>query len=146
MATTATRGIGTAKAGTWSPARVYLVATGLFLIGAAAAGFGVSTSFPTTAEAARAAEDAHIYGIFETNGWHNLSSGFSGVISLAFAARPRWARTGAFVKATLYALVTISIAIWGAETFLLASNAADQVVHASLAVAGLGAALATPRS
>ena len=143
---TAARGIDRPRAGTWSPARVYLVATGILLIGAAIAGFGVSTSFPTSAEAVRSADHGHIYGIFETNGWHNLSTLVSGTISLAFAARPRWARTGALVKATLYAVVTISIAIWGPEPFLIASNGADQVVHGSLAVAGYAAALGTRSS
>jgi hypothetical protein len=141
MATTAAHGITR----TWSPARVYLVATGVFLIGAAVAGFGVSNSFPTSPEAAHSAETGHIYGIFETNGWHNLSTLVSGTISLAFALRPSWARTGAFVKGTLYATVTISIAVWGPETFLIASNTADQVVHGSLAVTAFAAAFATPR-
>lgn len=141
MATSAAR---TSRA-TWSPARVYLVVSGTFLVAAAVTGFGYSTSFPSSAEAVREAHNPHIYGIFETNGWHNLSSLVSGTISLAFALRPQWARTGAFVKGTLYSVVTIAIALVGPETFLLASNGADQVVHASLAVAGLAAAAATPR-
>jgi hypothetical protein len=91
MASTATRG-GVAA---WSPARVYLVTTGTLLVAAALTGFTYSTSFPTSAEAVRAADDPHVYGIFETNGWHNLSSLVSGLISLSFALRPEWARTGA---------------------------------------------------
>ena len=146
MATTAARGAGTSRATEWSPARVYLVATGIFLIVAAAVGFSLTTSFPQDAEAVHSAGSAHIFGIFETNGWHNLSTLISGTISLAFALRPGWARTGAFAKAALYATVTVSIAIWGPEPFLIVSNAADQIVHGSLAVAGFGAALATPRA
>jgi hypothetical protein len=142
MATTARRGIDTR---TWSPARVYLVVTGIFLAGAALTGFGVNASFPTSAEAALSASTGHIYGIFETNGWHNVSTLVSGLVSLAFATRPSWARTGAFVKATLYTSVTVAVAVWGPETFLIASNAADQVVHGSLAAAGFAAGLATPR-
>jgi hypothetical protein len=130
---------------TWSPARVYLVVSGVFLVGAALTGFGLSTSFPTSANAVHSADNPHIYGIFETNGWHNLGALISGAISLAFAVRPEWARTGAFVKGSMYAVVTLSIALWGPETFLLASNTADQIVHGSLAVAGLAAAGATPR-
>ena len=138
----------TAERGTteWSPARVYLVATGSFLIFAAAVGFSLSTSFPSTAESVHDAGSAHIFGIFETNGWHNLSTLISGAISLAFALRPGWARLGAFVKGTLYATVTVSVAIWGPETFLIVSNTADQIVHGSLAVAGFAAAKATPRA
>lgn len=142
MATTASRSRST----TWSPARVYLVVSGIFLVGAALTGFGYSTSFPSSAEAVRSAHNPHIYGIFETNGWHNLTSLVSGLVSLSFALRPEWARTGALVKGSLYTVVTISIAVWGADTFLIASNAADQVVHASLAVAGFAAALATRRA
>ncbi len=142
MATTAAR----SRAGAWSAARVYLVVSGIFLVGAAVAGFGYSTSFPSSAGAVRAAVDPHIYGIFETNGWHNLTALVSGVISLSFALRPEWARTGAFVKGSLYSVVTIAIALWGPETFLIASNAADQVVHATLAASGLAAGFLTPRS
>ena len=139
MATTA----GRARSATWTPARIYLVVSGIFLVGAALTGFGYSTSFPSSADAVRSAHNPHIYGIFETNGWHNLTSLVSGLVSRSFALRPEWARTGALVKGSLYTVVTISIAIWGPETFLLASNAADQVVHASLAVAGLAAWRAT---
>lgn len=141
MATTAGRAAGR----NWSPARVYLVVTGLLLVGGAIAGFRLGNSFPTTADAAHSVENPHIYGIFETNGWHNVSTLVSGTISLAFALRPRWARTGALAKGTLYAAVTISIAVWGPETFLLASNTADQIVHGSLAVTAFAAAAATPR-
>lgn len=134
---TATRTVAT-----WSPARIYLVATGILLIGAGLVGFGLSTSFPSSAEAAHSADNPHIYGIFETNGWHNLTTLISGAISLSFALRPEWARTGAFVKGTLYATVTITIALWGPG--VVASNDADQVVHGSLAVAAFAAAFATP--
>lgn len=142
MATAATRGTTT----TWSPARVYLVASGVFLAAAALGGFALSTSFPSSSGAVHAADNPHIFGIFETNGWHNLAALISGTVSLSFALRPEWARTGAFVKGSMYTLVTTSIAIWGPETFLIASNTADQIVHGSLAVAGLATAFATPRA
>ena len=130
----------------WSPARIYLVLSGVLLVSAALSGFAISTSFPSSAEGVHSADNPHLYGIFETNGWHNLGSLISGTISLTFALRPEWARTGAFVKGTMYTLVTTSIAIWGPEVFLLASNTADQIVHGSLAVTGLAAALATKRA
>lgn len=144
MATTAERGIEAVRTTAWSPARIYLVVSGVFLVVAAAVGFSLSTAFPSSASAVATAGHAHIFGIFETNGWHNLAALISGAISLTFAARPEWARTGALVKGTMYVAVTISIAAWGPETFLIASNAADQVVHGSLGVAGLAAWLATP--
>lgn len=128
----------------WSPARIYLVATGVVLVLVALLGFGVDRSFPATPAEVDSAGSGHILGIFETNGWHNLSSLVSGVISLGFATKPRWARTGAFVKGFMYVAVTISIAVFGAETFKIASNTADQIAHATFGVAGLAAALATP--
>ena len=124
---------------------MYLVATGTLLVAASAVGFAVSTSFPDTAAEVHSAGSGHIFGIFETNGWHNLSTLISGVISLSFALRPEWARTGAFVKGTLYTAVTVSIALWGPERFLIVSNTADQVVHASLGATAYLAALATRR-
>jgi hypothetical protein len=136
------RGKGTA---TWSPARAYLVASGVFLVLAAVVGFGVNSAFPETSGEVHAAGSGHVFGIFETNGWHNLSSLISGAIALGFALRPEWARAGAFVKGALYVAVTVSIALWGPETFRIASNAADQVVHGTLGITGLAAGAATPR-
>lgn len=128
----------------WSPARVYLVGSGIFLVLISALGFAINSSFPGSAEAAHVADSGHVFGIFETNGWHNLSGMLSGLLALSFAVRPHWARLGAFVKGTMYVAVTLSIAVWGPETFRIASNTADQVAHGSLAVTGLAAALLTP--
>lgn len=130
----------------WSPARVYLVASGIVLVLAGAVGFGVNSAFPATSADVHAAGSGHIFGVFETNGWHNLSSMISGVIALGFALRPEWARTGAFVKGVLYTAVTVSIALWGPEAFRIASNTADQIVHGTFAVTGLAAGAATPRA
>ncbi|HEX2056974.1 MAG TPA: DUF4383 domain-containing protein [Actinomycetota bacterium] len=140
MATTAEQKIESA---TWSPARVYLVVSGFFLVAAAAVGFGLDASFPSSSAAVESDTHPHIFGIFETNGWHNLAALISGVVSLGFAVRPEWARLGAFVKGTMYVGVTVSIAVWGPETFLIASNTADQVVHGTLGAAGLVAGFAT---
>ncbi|MDQ3914226.1 MAG: DUF4383 domain-containing protein [Actinomycetota bacterium] len=129
----------------WSPARVYLVASGVFLVAASLVGFTVNSAFPASSGAVESAGTGHILGIFETNGWHNLSALISGAIALAFAIKPEWARTGALVKGVMYVAVTASIAIWGPEAFKIASNAADQVVHATLGVTGLAAAAMTPR-
>ncbi len=129
----------------WSPARIYLVVSGVFLVASGLIGFTVDSSFPATPDAVESAGSGHIFGIFETNGWHNLTAMISGAVALGFAVRPAWARTGAFVKGVMYVAVTTSIAIWGPETFKIASNAADQVVHAALGVTGLAAGAMTPR-
>lgn len=136
----------TVRSTVWSPARLYLTVTGLVLVTAAAAGFAVTASFPDTASAVHSADSGHIFGIFETNGWHNLSTLISGMLSLGFALKPEWARAGALFKGTLYAIVTVSIAVWGPETFLIVSNTADQIAHGSLAVTAFAAALATRRA
>ena len=128
----------------WSPARWYLVASGIFLVVFASLGFLYDSSFPTEAAEVRRADPGYILGFAETNGWHNLNGIISGLLALGFALRPEWTRLGAFVKGSLYVAVTTSIAVWGPETFLIESNAADQLIHGSLAVAGIASALATP--
>ena len=128
----------------WSPARVYLVASGIFLVVSTAIGFAVDSSFQSSPDAVRAADHGFIYGVFATNGWHNVSGMASGVAALLFALRPEWSRTGALVKGAIYVVVTSSVAIWGGHTFLIATNVADQIVHGTLAVTGLAAGFATP--
>ncbi|MBW3595572.1 MAG: DUF4383 domain-containing protein [Actinobacteria bacterium] len=129
----------------WSPARIYLVGSGVFLVFVSVAGFAVNTSFPTDASQVSATSE-HIFGILETNGWHNLAGLVSGIVALGFGLRPEWARVGALVKGVAYVVVTSAIAIGGGDRLLIASNAADQVVHASLAIGGLATAAMTPRS
>jgi hypothetical protein len=145
MATVASTGLRP-ETRPWSPARLYLVISGTFLVVVAGLGFLFDASFPTAADQVGREGSAHILGIFETNGWHNLNGVISGLLALGFATRPGWARLGALFKGWLYVAVTASIAIWGPETFLIASNAADQVLHGSLAVTGLVAGYATPRA
>jgi hypothetical protein len=129
---------------TWSPARIYLVVSGVFLVLIPLAGFFFDHSFPIGADAVHRDDAGHIFGILETNGWHNLAGLLSGAIALGFAIKPHWARTGALFKGFMYVGVTTSIAIWGPEKFWLESNTADQIVHATLAVTGLIAGFATP--
>jgi Domain of unknown function (DUF4383) len=131
------------KSTRWSPARLYLVVSGAFLLVVAVAGFAVNHSFPIGRDQVEAAGTGHLLGILETNGWHNLAGLFSGLVALGFATRPRWARFGALLKGAFYVVVTTSIAIWGGETFWIATNDADQVVHASLAIGGVVSGLLT---
>lgn len=128
----------------WTPARLYLVISGSLLIAIGAAGFAVDASFPTAAAEVERLGSGHLFGILETNGWHNVAGLASGVVAVAFAARAQWARLGALLQGGLYTAVTAAVAIWGGETFWIASNTADQVVHALLAVGGLASGLATP--
>jgi hypothetical protein len=127
-----------------SPARVYLVVSGIFLVGLAAIGFLYNSSFPTAADEV-SENSSHVFGVLETNGWHNLAGMMSGLLALTFATRAEWSSFGAMFKGLFYVIVTSAIGIWGGDTFWLASNSADQILHASLAVGGVGSALVTRR-
>ena len=129
----------------WSPARIYLVASGILLLVLAAAGFAVNRTFPIGMHEFQAAGSGHILGLLETNGWHNLAGVISGVVALGFALKPEWARVGALLKGAFYVVVTTSIALWGGDTFWIASNGPDQVIHGSLAVGGLLTGWLTPK-
>ena len=129
-----------------SPARIYLIASGIFLVLAAVGGFIVDASFPIGSGEVRQAGSGHLFGVFETNGWHSLAALLSGAVALAFAANPQWARLGALVKGWFYVGVTLSIMVFGAETFWIASNTADQVVHATLGVVGVVTGYSTARA
>lgn len=142
MATEAARA-RPALGSSWSPARWYLVVSGIGLLLLGGIGFALNASFPTSS--AEFGDSAHLFGVFETNGWHNAAALASGVIALGFAADERWARLGAFVKGALYVVVTTALFLTEPGTFLVASNTADQVLHASLAVGGIAMGLATPR-
>ena len=128
----------------WSPARIYLVVSGVVLVVVAFAGFAINQNFAVGADYLDGRDaSAHVFGVLETNGWHSLAGLVSGVVALAFALRPEWARAGALLKGVFYVAVTSAIALWGPETFWIASNAADQVVHATLGITGLAAGLLT---
>ncbi len=130
----------------WSPARIYLVASGVFLLVIAMAGFMINRTFPIGAAEFRSAESHHVFGVLETNGWHNLLGIIGALLALGFAIRPQWSRFGALFKGWIYVGVTAVLAIWSGDTFWVASNNADQVVHAALAVGGLVTGFLTPRS
>lgn len=127
----------------WSPARIYLVSSGIFLLVIAAIGYALDQSFPTSPDAV--GQSRWVFGLFETNGWHTTAGLISGFVALGFALRPEWAWAGAMAKGLFYVGVTTSLFLVAPSTFLLISNNADQVVHASLAVGGIGSALLTKR-
>ena len=127
----------------WSPARIYLVASGIFLVIVGVAGLAINRSFPTSPGAVGPAGSGWLFGVLQTNGWHSVAGLISGAVALGFASRPEWARMGAIVKGLFYISVTTSLFVAAPSTFLLVSNAGDQVVHALLAVGGIAAAWAT---
>jgi len=120
----------------------YLVVSGVYLLITAIAGFAYTTSFgvgPT----AKSVGSSQIFGIFETNGWHNLGGLVNGVSALGFAMTPtKIARIGAIVIGFASGVLAILLFAWPSQP-LLASNGADQVIHISVAVGGIAAGLMT---
>ena len=127
----------------WSPARVFLLASAAYHLLLALVGLAIDQTFPRGSDAAAQAGSEHVFGIFETNGWHSLAGLIIGLVSLYFAARPEGARTAAFVIGISQAITVVALALESPSTFWLASNGADQVIHASTAIGGIGSALLT---
>lgn len=129
----------------WTPARTFMAASALFHIPVAIVGFVYDRTFPIGPSAAEAAGSAHVFGVFETNGWHTLGALLVGAMSLYYVLRPRHARDAALALGVFHVGLVVSLLLWDASTFWLASNAADQVVHLSTAIGGIGSALLTRR-
>ena len=129
----------------WSPARLFMAVSALFHIPVGMAGFLYDRTFPLGPDAAASASSAHIFGIFETNGWHTLAALLLGVVSLYYVLRPRHAREAALAVGVTHVALVISLILWDPSTFWIASNAADQVVHSSTAIGGIASGLLTPR-
>jgi uncharacterized protein DUF4383 len=140
MNVAATKAGSDATAGEWSPARVYLAVAAVYLLILGAAGFLYDASFPTSAGAVG---HSHIFGIFETNGWHNLAGLVFGVIALIALLDPARARVGALIVALPNLGVFIVFALVDPRTFWFASNGIDNVTHALLGFGGVVAVLAT---
>lgn len=132
-----------ASARTRSPARIFLVASGVWHLTLSFAGFALNRDF--TVGAGAGLDSAHLLGFIETNGWHNLAGLLLGVTSLAFAAQPARARFGALALGWTMVGVTTLLFIVDARTLWLASNAWDQVLHAAAGIGGLVFGYATPR-
>jgi len=127
----------------WSPARMFMLVSAIYHLPLGIIGLLYDQTFPIgTADARRAASE-HIFGIFETNGWHSLAALALGVVSLYFVMRPRGARAAALAIGVFHVGIVVSLIAWPPETFWLASNGADQIIHSFTAIAGIGAALLT---
>ncbi len=129
----------------WTPARIFMAISAVWHLPLGIAGLVVDQTFPVGAQATATAGSEHIFGIFETNGWHSLAALVLGVVSLLFAWRPERARAAALVIGGLHVGIVASLILWGAATFWLASNTSDQVVHSATAIGGLVSGLMTAR-
>jgi Domain of unknown function (DUF4383) len=128
---------------TRSPAQVYALVIGAALVVAGIAGFFYNASFGTGDGTERDA----VLGILDVNGWHNAVHVVTGALGLAVAGAYEGSRVYALGFGAVYLVVTaLGFAAGdGEEIFnLLPVNTEDNVLHLLIAVAGLGAGLATP--
>lgn len=139
MTLTATR----TRTATWTPARWFLLAFAIVHLPLAVAGLMVDRSFPIGAGAARAADPGHVFGVFETNGWHTLGALLLGVIAAVAVIRPGRERAVALAIGALHVWLVVSLVLWDPSNFWIASNDADQIVHASSAIGGIASGLLT---
>jgi hypothetical protein len=129
----------------WTPARIFLVASVGYHLPLGLAGFLYNRSFPIGPEAAAKAESAFVFGIFETNGWHSFAALAIGVVSLWAVLENRRVRMVALTIGALHVGIVLALIAWDPSVFWLASNNADQVIHSFTAVGGLVSGFATPR-
>ena len=126
-----------------SPAQLYALIFGITLVGAGIVGFFYEASFSSGDDAARDA----VLGILDVNGWHNLVHILSGVIGLAVVGSYANARLYALLFGAVYIVVAILGFIYGNgdEIFsIVPVNTEDNVLHALIGIAGIGAGMATP--
>jgi hypothetical protein len=100
-------------------------------------------SFPIGASAAARAGSDHIFGVLETNGWHSFLALALGIIMAYFTIDPSGARDAALIIGLLHVGIVASLVVLDPSKLWLASNGADQVVHTSTAIGGIGSALLT---
>jgi hypothetical protein len=124
-----------------SPATLYATVAGVLLTIAGIAGFFYSASFGSPGDV------GELLGTFAVNGWDNvlhLVTGLVALVAAGYAAR-RWA----LVLGLLY----LVLGVWGlivgdgdSIADILPVSTADNIVHLLLGLAGIAAALATPRN
>ena len=125
-----------------SPAQIYALTFGATLVVAGILGFFYSADFST----GDTDSDALI-GVFDVNGWHNVVHILSGLAGLALARSWSGARLYAYGFGLVYLVITgIGFAIGDGESILglIPVNTADNILHLSIAVLGLFAAILSP--
>lgn len=122
-----------------TPAQLYSLLFGIVLLAVGVLGFIADSSFGTGSDV-----DGSDFIIFEVNGWHNIVHILSGLLGLALARRRDTARAYALGFGAVYLVVTIWGFITGDQVlWLIPVDAADNVLHLLIAVAGLAAGLAS---
>ena len=122
-----------------TPAQLYSLLFGIVLLAIGILGFIADSSFGTGSDV-----EGSDFIIFEVNGWHNIVHILSGLLGLALARRRDTARAYALGFGAVYLVVTIWGFITGDQVlWLIPVDAADNVLHLLIAVAGLAAGLAS---
>ena len=121
-----------------SPATLYATVVGAVLTIAGIIGFFYSASFGSPGSVDKE------FGILAVNGWHNVVHLATGLLGLAAAGYA--ARQYAFGIGVAYLIVAIWGFIIGSGDSILSVvpvNAADNILHLALGLAGLAAGVAT---
>lgn len=136
--------VGIARlAGSWTPARIFMLAAAAVHLPLGIIGLLYDQTFPVGASAAARAGSDHVFGVLETNGWHSLAALGVGIFTAYFTMYPSRARDAALIIGVFHVGIIAALVVWDPSEFWLASNGADQVVHASTAIGGIGSALLT---
>jgi hypothetical protein len=128
-----------------SPAQLYALIFGIVLVATGILGFFYESSFATGDDTL--VEREAVLGILDVNGWHNAVHIASGLVGLAVAASYANARLYALGFGAVYIVVAILGFIYGDGDSifkLIPVNTEDNILHALIGVAGLGAGTATP--
>lgn len=122
-----------------TPAQLYALLFGSVLLAVGILGFISDSSFGSGSDV-----QGSDFIVFEVNGWHNIVNILSGLLGLALWRRGDTARLYALGFGGTYLVVTIWGFITGDQVlWLLPVDAADNVLHLLIAVAGLAAGLAS---
>jgi hypothetical protein len=125
---------------TRTPAQLYALIFGATLVVAGILGFFYSADFGSPGEV------DGVLGILDVNGWHNvvhIATGVLGLLALGYAA----SRTYALGLGAVYVVVAIwgfAVGDGGEILGFIPVNTEDNVLHALIGLAGLGAYAATP--
>ena len=126
-----------------SPAQIFALVIGLTLVVAGILGFFYNASFATGDGTEREA----VLGILDVNGWHNIVHIATGALGLAVAGSSGGARGYAIGLGAVYLLVALLGFVAGDGNEILnfiPVNTEDNVLHALIAIAGIGAGMASP--
>ena len=135
-----------------TPAQWYCLLAGLALLLAGIFGFLADASFDVsgTGDGDGGNANGELQGDsflgFEVNGWHNVIHLLSGLLLLSAFRKRTAAKTVALAFGIVYGIVALIGLINGNDVLgLIPVNPADNILHIALSLAGILAALVSPR-